>query len=56
MEKGTQTPGKEMVGTVTLKQIYHIAQVRPKSSSLSMAPTAAAVTISPTAWLKQSPA
>ena len=30
VEKGTQTPGKEMVGTVTLKQIYHIAQVRPK--------------------------
>ena len=52
VEKGTQTPGKEMVGTVTLKQIYHIAQVRPKSSSPSIALTTAATT-SPAAWLKQ---
>ena len=33
MEKGTQTPGKDMVGTVTLKQIYHIAEVRPTSNT-----------------------
>jgi len=33
VEKGTQTPGKDMVGTVTLKQIYHIAQVRPTSNT-----------------------
>ena len=47
MEKGTQTPGKDMVGTVTLKQIYHIAQVRPTL------PTTAATTTSPAAWSKQ---
>lgn len=28
IKKGTPLPGKQMVGTITLKQLYHIAEIK----------------------------
>jgi large subunit ribosomal protein L11 len=36
IEKGTSTPGKEIVGQITLKQIYAIAQIKQKDPNLSV--------------------
>ncbi|KAL9954367.1 hypothetical protein ACROYT_G041892 [Oculina patagonica] len=38
IEKGAQKPGREVAGTVTLKQIYEIAKIKKKDSSMRNVP------------------
>ena len=36
IEKGTPTPGKAIVGQITLKQLYAIAQIKHQDQSLKV--------------------